>query len=666
MAVGGEPPSPKHGIHPAGMWLPKPAIGCTGGRTRNTQVAQMKRIWSSESGTSLVEILITMVVLVLGILTIVRIYPLGFTNLQHTEDITVAQRLAQAEVDRWKAEPDSLPDMIAAVDPTSTPIGMVLDPTVRPDDLEPHPGLPNGLDPTEWSDVNKTRKILGEVAHIPPPVPTPFGDASVYTLGFGPIEWPAQAVTTTDQADPYIQVYGAALTGVDVAGLDPESKRQLLANLGLTRYAIDYGRAMLAVAATPYPRQFKVDYSYRVRDGQIRTVTGDIINVPAQTSVSYIEAPLGVINRGSPVFDPDFLPGSNGGIEPGSESVSPKFRYVPPGRFSTNDYMQFSVLGTMPATGQFVATVAFHPRASVQLRGTNVGGQPIPAIARIDYQVADWHVLREDKTVPAVPPYNVRLALPFIKQAGVTAEEGRLASPTPTLGVYQGVVKSLPGISVVAVDPEDGSMAFDRDPRTNTTYFEVDFRTGTVHLPATMDFYQPQGTIVERSVAGRALRFYYQAEGDWAVAVQKAAASYQPVAAAVPVLPYESCLVTQPILINGAYQVTVLFPLADQGKSVVLNYSYWDKRGEKHTVYGVNAQISDRDTPGLQPIPGSSRSPEHPYIRLVVANQQDMNPQAGVELSEVRGTSLRAITIWREGNRWKHQEVSTYLTRQEQ
>jgi hypothetical protein len=42
----------------------------------------------------------------------------------------------------------------------------------------------------------------------------------------------------------------------------------------------------------------------------------------------------------------------------------------------------------------------------------------------------------------------------------------------------------------------------------------------------------------------------------------------------------------------------------------------------------------------------------------------DVNPQRGIQVFDVRGTSLRAITIWREGSRWKYQDVSTFLTRQ--
>jgi hypothetical protein len=235
----------------------------------------------SISGTSLVEVLVTMVILVLGILTVIRIYPLGFNALRHSENITIAQRLAQAELDRWKSNPAGLPDLIAAVDPKGIPVGSVLDPTVGPDDWS----IRSDVVPEEavyWSDVNKTRKIIGEAARIPPPVPTVFGDASVYTLAFGPIEWPTDRIPSEQDADIYIQVYGSPMRGVDIRSMTPEEQKELLANLGQRRYdyAIDYERAVIAVAPAPYPRQLRADYSYRTRSGELKTVVGDVLNVP--------------------------------------------------------------------------------------------------------------------------------------------------------------------------------------------------------------------------------------------------------------------------------------------------------------------------------------------------------------------------------------------------
>ncbi|MGQ9696883.1 MAG: hypothetical protein ACUVRO_02670 [Armatimonadota bacterium] len=630
----------------------------------------MRRLTQRQDrGTSLVEVLVVMVVLVLGILTAIRMYPLGFSNLRHTENVSVAHRLAQAEVERLKSDQKGLPELIAAVDPSGKPAGSVLDPTVRPDDMSVHPHAA----PAEaalWSDVNKIRKVLGEEARIPAPVETGFGRASLYTLAFGPIDWPPTGVLSEQQADAYIQVYGTPMVGVDVQTLTPEEQKDLLTRLGPSRYAIDYARGAIAVASAPYPRKLKADYSYYVRGGVVRTVTGDILEVPAETRAPYVEVPLGVVNRRSQIFDPAFLPGPAGGVQPGSETISPKLRYVPFGQaFSTNNELEFKVVGTFGAAGQFGATIAFHPRAHIRLR-TAAAGVSRPAVARIDYQVADWHIIREDKGIPSSPPYDVKLALPFIKEAGVTQEETQLTGGPPALSVYKGIVPSLPGVSVVAVDMEDGSLLVNRIPPRNQ-YFEVDYRNGIVHLPERAWFLKPEGGFETKPVAGRALRFFYRADGDWAVAVQKAAASYEPVARPVRILPYRSCYVLPPVEVRQGgrtkYYLRVLFPIADQGKSVVLSYAYWDKRqGVRQVVHGVSAQISDQTVPGISADPLGELAgtwPAHPYVTVALPDEVDL--ARGVQVFDVKGTSLRVLTVWREGNRWRHQEVSTYLTRQE-
>jgi len=110
----------------------------------------------------------------------------------------------------------------------------------------------------------------------------------------------------------------------------------------------------------------------------------------------------------------------------------------------------------------------------------------------------------------------------------------------------------------------------------------------------------------------------------------------------------------------------VLFPIADQGKSVLLSYSYWNRQGVRQVVQGVSAQISDQSVPGISADPLGELSgtwPAHPYISVPLPD--DVNPARGVEVLDVRGTSVRVLTVWREGNRWRRQEVNTYLTRQE-
>ncbi|MGC8864068.1 MAG: hypothetical protein ACP5R5_15025, partial [Armatimonadota bacterium] len=67
------------------------------------------RIWTDRKGTSLVEILVVMVVLLVGIMTIIQMFPTGFCVVRAGESQTIATRLAQQELERWKSMAANLP-----------------------------------------------------------------------------------------------------------------------------------------------------------------------------------------------------------------------------------------------------------------------------------------------------------------------------------------------------------------------------------------------------------------------------------------------------------------------------------------------------------------------------------------------------------------------------
>jgi len=166
----------------------------------------------TERGASLVEILVVMVVLVIGIFTIIRIFPKGFEVLQGSANVTVAHRMADAEVEFWNKNAANLPEGIVAVTP-GPPGYSGFDPTARPgdcttgtnaygdDDPQFRQNVQNklGNNATEdeidrWVGQNRQRRILGEVTRIPAPAPVVLNGeqyASVYPLAYAPIDWPA-------------------------------------------------------------------------------------------------------------------------------------------------------------------------------------------------------------------------------------------------------------------------------------------------------------------------------------------------------------------------------------------------------------------------------------------------------------------------------------------
>jgi hypothetical protein len=65
---------------------------------------------------SLVEVLIALVVLMVGIYAMLRIFPRGYRAVELTEQRTTAALLAEAELNRWRLQPDALPDAVVATD----------------------------------------------------------------------------------------------------------------------------------------------------------------------------------------------------------------------------------------------------------------------------------------------------------------------------------------------------------------------------------------------------------------------------------------------------------------------------------------------------------------------------------------------------------------------
>ncbi|MBW3623742.1 MAG: hypothetical protein KY468_10090, partial [Armatimonadetes bacterium] len=431
---------------------------------------------SSESGASLVEVLVVMVVLLVGVFTIIRIFPTGFDVLQYTGNATVAHRLAEAEVEFWRKNAENLPEAIVPILP-GPPGYSVFDPTARPGDFTSGTGAYGdisllrddirsklGSRATEaeidrWVGQNRQRRILGEITKIPAPSPVEVSGeryASIYTLAYAPIDWPETNPRDQFAADERIQIRGNSLFPVDVTNTPESELPQTLQRLRSRQYGINYKEALVYFPRSSRPRYFLASYTYRSGEG-LKTVRSDRLVVPpTQTNPRGSQLPasvvqLGVNQPGSGVTEP----GKFFGIEPGTEDVAPKFRYLPDNTPFSNEATdpygayEYKVLSRYPLGVQFTAALAFNPRGYAQ-QERGIGGVAVPLRARIDYIVKDWRVLHQDVTVPAEQaPYRVRLALPFYKQAGETVGDDSL-EPWPGLG------NPAQRLSIIAVDTSNG------------------------------------------------------------------------------------------------------------------------------------------------------------------------------------------------------------------
>src|SRR5947208_16810799 len=90
-------------------------------------------------GISLIEVLVVLVLLLVGILSVIRLFPGGFLINQRTEQETLAGRLASQEMNRFSNAVQNLMDGIVPVIPVSAPgspgYAWRIDLNTTPDDL---------------------------------------------------------------------------------------------------------------------------------------------------------------------------------------------------------------------------------------------------------------------------------------------------------------------------------------------------------------------------------------------------------------------------------------------------------------------------------------------------------------------------------------------------
>ena len=135
---------------------------------RNSQVVERMSIvrnLRSKTGTSLIEVMVSLLIFLAGMIFVVRLFPGGFVSLKHDENITVANRLAQTEIERLQARASNLPTGIVPwgwADVSGVPTLTVI-PNTDPSDLgDQQYLLGTGADMRYYTDVNKFRRIIGE------------------------------------------------------------------------------------------------------------------------------------------------------------------------------------------------------------------------------------------------------------------------------------------------------------------------------------------------------------------------------------------------------------------------------------------------------------------------------------------------------------------------
>ena len=591
-------------------------------------VMSMNKFWSSKKGTSLVEILVVMVVLLVGIMTIIQMFPTGFRVVRAGESRTIATKFSGREIERWKNMASNVPEGILPIDDD----GNVLN--------GQYPGPPfeifrHDADGSYITDANghyvrgnvlNIRQVVGEKTSIPvrTDVHTGVGvfDGCPYNLAYGPVEVNGFSVKGGDLAR---KVVASGVFPTDV--VDGE-------------YAIDYGVAGLPEFHLVFPadysgheRLYYVSYSYWVDDGGLSLVTklNQPVVVPAGYTAGWVPVPV------TPPY------GTFVEVQMYTDTCARGFKDVTGIGFG-DDYYEFIL------ADDILGTVVFNPAARGQYEYTKLGRVPLEA--RLDYRIYDPRIIREDKVAPQPVGslISVKLALRFILDAGSPTDLND-GSPTdnPDEPTFEGLMKGKIGDPEAAPLVRQSVLIMDLATgyRVDMTDVEVDYIPGTVVLPEFADLLDPASNPVENvALEGRRLAFFYRADGDWVIQCQKAYSVYTHLWDA-NALDYRHCRLVQAAE-GGESKNRLLFAPSEAGKTVLVDYTY-NEIGQE-TLYKITGE-SRRISDALDSNGNAYTDLELPADAYVI------------ESVYVVGTSFKARTIWRDGTNWRHTDVDTNLSR---
>lgn len=683
------------------------------------------------SGFTLIETLVVLVVLLIGIFAIVRLFPPGFLSIFKTGEVTTGGALVNQTLDTQKNQVNQQ-EAIVAMSPFT---GMVDSYNILPDDLNDYPpGFIGGVDPWYWSNADKLRNIIGET--FPIGIATSnTGDASngqsygaVYPLQFGPV-----SNTLTANGDS-ILVYGMPLqrtTQSIYPTLANPTGAAVLQNE--SQYAIDYDNLMIAF----YPRlidpsrpvaarQFTISFQYYTNtNGQIGIQYQPNNYATTLITVPDVPVPLPGQPQPQPVWQPLFnapfysnpytnqtgsvappLPGGitpppNFYVPPGaqfplpqnqtmpyclvhdSEEVSRKFRLalvnntveaggVP--TWSNADPYEYAWYSQQnPSNTANPGILIFNPSGHNMQQQNEYGTQALKA--RVDYQIFDNHVLRDDRNVPSSAPYNITLSIPGLKLGGdILDNTNPLNNFNNTLLVYNGIyrdsVNTTPDIIIYNVNTGQqvgswtninwpgsqsgpGTGVLTIDPAVDPT--PLDQKTSILTLNPNF--------VAANNLQGASLRIFYRTQHDWGVQVQKAAAHYveSSLPSGVDYMHY--------YIGDGTTGVAtrIYFAPCDAGKTVVIGQFYATPLPNK-TLQSSNGQYRDQtlqitsNPAQFDQVPGASAP--LPYVDVIQIDPSIGGfsaAQTGLRVDNVQGSSIKARAIWLDNQRWRKLDNDSFM-----
>ena len=641
-------------------------------------------------GVSLIEVLVVLALLVLGILVIVRLYPSGFFSITSVGNAALADSLGQAAVQTQAQNTAGLPESILPVNSTTK-------------DLTLASTADASYDPDDPTLLDNARVINNETITVP--AATGATRQSIYVVNYGPIVMPV-AMTATNLAS-YLSInstYWQASPGNfnDALSATPDYP-QVNIFPGQQRLLVDYTNGKVAV---PYAQTYSQPFVLMVVATDPMTKTDKVytldFNVPhsGSTVSPPTTDPHDYTYGAHPPYFADSQTYYNGGwFDPAGSNTNAlgvTYKYntdaspvTPPLPWkAVTLYRAFKGVASNSSfdadpyeftlTSPNITDVSSNSLANVGAISFNplgAGGAGSSALkARISYLTYSWKILHEDRDIPALTGSDTtatRLTLKNLKRAG---------DNNPDNSIYSGLIPNS-FLSMIALDLDTGMMAGPATPvpdptaaegniwdedlngtKADPAYINVSFSTGRVTFGANAfgDNPSPGNTPKAHRV-----RLFYVGDADWTVAVQKAPSYYT-------LSPNIVTGANDPALQPGQYAVdqsangtqNLYFPRSDAEKSVEIDGTYLLSSA------GGSQLKTFAGTIAIPPVVTTLGSTNYVTVSLTAALLTG-GPAASsasqgvtqVNVTAVRGLSVRSVVAWKERDLFKVHSVDTVLNR---
>lgn len=613
------------------------------------------------SGASLIEVLVVMVVFLVGILAIANVFPRGLSILRTTKNTSMATQLARAEMERLKGSPNQMAEAILPVsyrwNAATSDYTILVDLNRRPSDLMPAwpTGPSQGVTQTgdlldaagnpvgpwgRFAGANVIRRVFGEGRTVPAPrfVPTAAGSpvfGGVMALQFAP-------VVADTRFQSAFQVYGNDLTRQWVE----EVQDGATVNRDYVVLVQEDGEA-IGLPQGPYrsdnnvlTRNYRLAASYIARDAGGNYVSRDAVVVVPVAQAGMGDARRFVRLDASALAT---LLAPTGGdqfvrLEADTVRVQRLFERVPlGGPFLTGAALQDDAAYQYQLLDQRLGLLLFNSAGfNYQERRRNAR---VPLQARVDYDVLDWRIIRDDFRVPTNLPHVQKLVLNSLKVLG---------NPDVDARAYAGLGFTVASLSGGTENRDFVLMDLDTGGIYAPTSYTVDYSNGTVTF-VDLDNNQNNGlsasifypgmttaTAID-DVRGRSVRALYRANGEWSVQALKAASLYRPVSSTT--LGVGQCYVGGSNPNVGIDRPTRLyFPPTDIGRKVVIGEAWYRDNG------GALRSLADQEFLIRAPRPGE--------LDLGYVDLTDRAPAVafdftnGYAVRRVRGVSAEVRVMW--------------------